>query len=140
MERSCKNIGDERSSVNIAEGLFVPVFGMQLCKMDFARIGAHNTHQLARYPVDALAREMKVPVVGEAPHFDHSFGGTGPVLVGARSRPTWVRRGGRRRPVDRRQHRRPEVGPHPLGQGYLEGLAQGRPATYPVVVGPADPF
>ena len=99
-----------------------------------------NTHQLARYPVDALAREMKVPVVGEAPHFDHSFGGAGPVLVGARSRPTRVRRGGRRRPVDRRQHRRPEVGPHPLGQGYLEGLAQRRPATYPMVVGPADPF
>ena len=99
-----------------------------------------NTHQLARYPVDAFAREVKVPVVGEAPHFDHSFGGAGPVLVGARSRPTRVRRGGRRRPVDRRQHRRPEVGPHPLGQGYLEGLAQGRPATYPMVVGPADPF
>ena len=29
MERSCKNIGDKRSSVNISEGLFVPVIGMQ---------------------------------------------------------------------------------------------------------------
>ena len=77
------------------------------------------SHQLSADPVDTLARELKVSVVGKATHLDHGFGR---LAVGLRA--AW----------GSRQGDRPEVRSDLVGQGHLEGLAKGRPSADPSLV------
>lgn len=87
------------------------------------RAGSLNqnvSYQLATDPVDTLAGKLKVSVVGKTSHLDHRLGRLAVGLA----------------PRDGRQDSRPEVRPHHVGQGHLEGLTEGCPLGRPPVVSP----